>query len=227
MTRTKLWIVAIALVAVVVVLLGWFTGIEPKLAEARKADNERASVATVNEAHERTVLTLRKLDDRLPELEKDLAAFRVALPTDPAVSTLLGQLNELALKNSVGIESITAGTPLELTPPAPVPGAAPAPADSTADVPAADQPTPDAPAADAPAVPVTTDLISIPITVIVNGDAASMAAFIRSVQYGPRLFLVTDLVIDIEGSGGKSTLDGLVYVQPDPKAEQAVEKPAE
>lgn len=224
MTRTKLWIAAIALVAVVVVLLGWFTGIEPQLAEARKADDERASVATVNQAHEQTVLTLRKLDDRLPELKKELAALRVALPSDPAVSTLLGQLNELALKNSVGIESITAGTPLELTPATPVPeAAAPTPADSAGPESAAGEPTPDAPAA----VPVTTDLVSIPVTVIVTGDVGPMADFLKSVQFGPRLFLVTDIVIDIESAGGKMTVDGLVYVQPDPKAEQPAEKPAE
>jgi Tfp pilus assembly protein PilO len=220
MTRTKAWIAAIALMAVVIVLLGWFTGIEPKLAEARKADNERASVATINEAHETTVLALRKLDDRLPELEKELAALRVALPTDPAVSTLLGQLNELASESAVGIESITAGTPLELTPAAPMPGEVPAPADAPADPPVADEPATDAPAAAAPVAPVRTDIVSIPVTVIVSGETDALAAFLRSVQYGPRLFLVTDLVVDIEGSGGKSTIDGLIYVQLDPKTEQ-------
>jgi Tfp pilus assembly protein PilO len=226
MSRTKLWIAGITLVAVVIVLLGWFVGIEPKLAEARKADAERASVATVNQTHETTLLKLRKLDDRLPQLEKELAALRVALPTDTAVSTLLGQLNELALQNSVGIQSITAGTPLELTAPAPVPGEVPAPAGSTEDAPATEAPAPDAPAADAPvpaAVPADTGLVSIPVTVIVTGDAGSLASFLKSVQYGPRLFLVTDLVIDIEGSGGKSTIDGLIYVLPDPNAEQAAE----
>ncbi|MET0715245.1 MAG: hypothetical protein ABWY57_10055, partial [Mycetocola sp.] len=210
MTRTKVWIAAIALVAVVIVLLGWFTGIQPKLAEARKADNERASVATINDAHERTVLELRELDDRLPALEKELEALRVALPTDPAVSTLLGQLNELALENSVGIESITAGTPLELTPAASVPGEVPAPADASADAPVPDEPATDEPATDAPAevepvAPVRTDIVSIPVTVVVSGETDALAAFLRSVQYGPRLFLVTDLVVDIEGSGGKST----------------------
>ncbi|SFN93130.1 type 4a pilus biogenesis protein PilO [Mycetocola miduiensis] len=222
MTRTKAWIAAIALVAVVIVLLGWFTGIQPKLAEARKADNERASVATINDAHEQTVLELRKLDDRLPELEKELAALRVALPTDPAVSTLLGQLNELALDNSVGIESITAGTPLELTPAAPAPGEVPAPADASAGAPVPDETT-EAPAEAAPVAPVRTDIVSIPVTVIVSGETDALAAFLRSVQYGPRLFLVTDLVVDIEGSGGKSTIDGLIYVQLDPKAEASAE----
>lgn len=221
MSRTKLWIAGIALVAVVVVLLGWFTGIAPRLAEARAADTERATVEVTNQAHEATVLELRELDDRLPELEKELATLRVALPTDTAVSTLLGQLNELALQNSVGIESITAGTPLELEPPASV-APVPAAADSTAEVPPTEAPV-DAPV-DAPvALPDGTNLISIPITVSVTGEKEALTSFIRSVQYGARLFLVTDLSIDLEGSGGKSTIDGLIYVLPDPNAE----KPAE
>lgn len=232
MTRTKLWIAGIALVAVLVVLLGWFTGIAPKLAEARTADKERANVEVTNQAHQATVLELRELDERLPELEEELEDLRVALPTDTAVSTLLGQLNELALKNSVGIESITAGTPLELEPPAPDP-AAPVPAPAAADAPEAtdapeDPPVTDAPVVDAPvALPDGTALISIPITVTVAGDKAALTAFIQSVQYGARLFLVTDLSIDIEGSGGKSTIDGLIYVLPDANAAAAELEPAE
>jgi Tfp pilus assembly protein PilO len=222
MTSTRLWLIGIVLVAVVLSALGWFAGIQPKLAESSAADKERSSVESTNAAHEQTLLVLRELDQKLPELEDELAELRVELPADTAVSTLLGQLNELAVQNSVGIESITAGTPLKFATP-PVDPAA------SADPPAGEE---GAPATDAPAAavsPVIEGLVSIPVTVSVTGDAERLKSFIEGVQFGERLYLMTDLSIDLSGAGGTATLDGLVYVLPDtrPDEETQDEKPAE
>lgn len=226
MTRTRLWIIGIALVAVVIVALGWFAGVGPRLAEARTADKERTAVEATNAAHEQALLGLRELDENLPELESELADLRVALPADTAVSTLLGQINELAVENAVGIESITAGTPLDFatSPADPATAAAEAPAPpEEGDAPAADS---TAPAPDA--VPAANGLVSIPVTISVTGDAEAVKAFIKGVQFGDRLYLVTDLTIDISGSGSKATLDGLVYVLPEEQAEApAGDAPAE
>jgi Tfp pilus assembly protein PilO len=218
MTSTRLWLIGIVLVAVVLSALGWFAGIQPKLAESSAADKERSSVESTNVAHEQTLLALRELDEKLPQLEEELAELRVALPADTAVSTLLGQLNELAERNLVGIESITAGTPLEFAAP-------PVEPTDPVEPPAGDEgaPAADTPAAAAP--PVAGGLVSVPVTVTVSGDAERLKSFIKGVQFGKRLFLMTDLSIDLSGTGGKATLDGLVYVLPDPRT--ADEAPAE
>lgn len=228
MTRTRLWIIGIALVAVVIIALGWFAGIGPRLAEARTADKERTAVEATNAAHEQTLLGLRELDEKLPELESELAELRVALPADTAVSTLLGQINQLAVENAVGIESITAGTPLEFATSPADPAAAAAPAEAPAASEDGDPPAADAATPAADAVPAANGLVSIPVTVSVTGDAEAVKAFIKGVQFGDRLYLVTDLTIDISGSGSKATLDGLVYVLPDEQAAESTDEgPAE
>ncbi len=209
MTTTKWWTAGAVLLMVVVVALGWVLGVEPRLTEARAADDDRAGVEALNVSYERTLVTLRELDENLPALKEQRDELRAALPTDAEVATLLGQLNELAAENSVALNSITAGVPAAfgLTETA----TAPTPAPVEGEEPVAGEPAAEV----APATAIPANFVSVPITVIAKGDAAQILEFVESVQYGTRLFFVDELKITFDGTGGEVTIDGLVYVLAD------------
>ncbi|WP_157157211.1 type 4a pilus biogenesis protein PilO [Diaminobutyricimonas sp. LJ205] len=214
MSRSRLWIVGSVMVMVALVALGWFVGIAPKLAEASAADQERTSVANANLVHEALVGELKRLNDDLPVLQAELAEVRKAMPDDPAIATLLGQLNELANGSGVVITSFTASTPADVVsvpvaaPPAGETPADGAPADGTAAAAAAPSTTP------APVTIAGSQFVSIPVSISVNGDPANAASFIKSLQFGERLVLITDLTMTAptEEAVGVSTFNGFIYV---------------
>jgi len=207
MTTTKWWTAGAVVLMLVIMALGWVLGVEPRLTEARAADDERAGVQELNASYERTLVTLQELNENLPELKNQRDELRAALPTDAEVATLLGQLNELAADNSVALNSITAGVPaafeLAETVAAPV---TPAPVEGEEPV------AGEAVAAATPATEIPANFVSVPITVIAKGDAAQVLEFVESVQYGTRLFFVDALTVTYDGSGGEVTIDGFVFV---------------
>lgn len=111
MSILRLWVIGAAFVSIVVVALGWFLGISPRLAEAAAANAERESVEQVNAGYEATLVRLRELTDDLPSIRQQLEEIRTAIPTDASVSTLLGQLTALAERSGVIITSVEAGQP--------------------------------------------------------------------------------------------------------------------
>ena len=48
MTGNRIWMIGTALAIVGIVLLGWFLGVAPKLAEARSANEQRTTVEAQN-----------------------------------------------------------------------------------------------------------------------------------------------------------------------------------
>lgn len=217
MDRTRLWVIGATLVAAVVVALGWFAGVSPRLDEARRADAERASVEATNGVHEATLLKLRELDENLPALKKELEALRASLPSDAAIATLLGQLNSIAQQNGVQLTSFTADAPAEFAAAGEAGPVAPAVASGEAEVP---EPQPvEPPAGSAAPVPAgSSGFIAIPISVTVSGEGPGLSGFIESLQFGERLFLATDLSITNSEGGSTSTIDGLIYVMQGPEA---------
>lgn len=111
MSILRLWVTGSVFVAILILALGWFLGVQPRLAEAGAAELERRNVAETNAAYEATLVELRELSANLPALQRDLDAIRVEIPEAPELSTLLGQLNEIAVAAGVSINEVTANTP--------------------------------------------------------------------------------------------------------------------
>lgn len=211
MTTTKWWTAGAALVMVVIVALGWVLGIEPRLTEARVADEERATVVTLNASYEDVLVKLKKLDEDLPTLSGELDSLRAALPADAQISTLLGQLNSLAAESGVVLTAITAGVPAPFASAEPV---AEAPVAAEEDAAEADPAETEADAAAvAPAGPE--NFVSVPISVTAAGAAPGVLDFVQRVQFGTRLFVVDGLTVIYEEGSGTVTIEGLVYVLTD------------
>ena len=214
MTTTRWWTAGAVLVIAVLVALGWILGIEPRLTEARAADEERAGVETLNTTYEQTLVTLKELDADLPALTEQLDELEAALPPDAQVSTLLGQLNALADESGVELTSITAGVP-EKFGAAAAAAALLAPAEIPAPAEEGEAPAP-VTAEPEPVAPTPENFVSVPVSVEFTGDPGGLLAFVEKVQYGTRLFLVEALDITYDGGGGKVKIDGFVYVLTDP-----------
>ncbi|MDO8383367.1 MAG: type 4a pilus biogenesis protein PilO [Microbacterium sp.] len=111
MSILRLWVIGSAFVAVLILLAGWFLGVQPRLAEASAAGAERQSVATSNAQYEAVLVELRELSENLPALQSDLDAIRVEIPQEPELPDLLGQLNELAVASGVTLNEVTTDPP--------------------------------------------------------------------------------------------------------------------
>ena len=111
MSILRLWVIGSAFVAVLILLVGWFLGVQPRLAEASAAGAERQTVATTNAQYEAVLVELRELSENLPALQSDLDAIRVEIPQEPELPDLLGQLNELAVASGVTLNEVTTDPP--------------------------------------------------------------------------------------------------------------------
>jgi len=112
MSILRLWVIGAAFVAALLLLGGWFLGVQPRLAEAAAANTERQGVATVNAQYEAVLVELRELSENLPQLERELEDLRVEIPQAPELSTLLGQLNQLAEASGVALNEVNADPPV-------------------------------------------------------------------------------------------------------------------
>ena len=220
MTTTRWWTGGAVLVMGLLVALGWFLGIDPRLAEAAVADKDRTGVETLNAGYEQTLVRLKQVDENLPALTRQLDELEAALPPDAQVSTLFGQLNALAAESAVELTSITAGVPQRFgssdeTTPATTPvaeeGATPA-----------EQPEGATPAEQlegaTPAETTQENFVSVPISVEFTGDPVALVTFVEKVQLGTRLFLAEAFEITYDGGGGKVKMEGFVYVLTDAPA---------
>lgn len=184
MSILRLWVIGSVFVAALLLLAGWFLGVQPRLAEVSSSDSERQSVAAINAQYEAVLVELRALSENLPALERDLEAIRVEVPQEPELSTYLGQLNRLADAAGVSLNEVTADTPILVE------------------------------AALVEPLGVT-DLVAIPVEVSALGAAEDLSRFLKSAQFGPRVFLVASFSLGDDGSTGRVSLSGFIFVLPE------------
>jgi len=84
MSILRLWVIGSAFIATLLLLAGWFLGVQPRLAEATAANTERQGVAAVNAQYEAVLVELRELSEDLPALERELEELRVEIPSNPS-----------------------------------------------------------------------------------------------------------------------------------------------
>jgi Tfp pilus assembly protein PilO len=190
MDRNRIWVIAGVFVILLVAGLGWLLGVKPQLDVAQAADEERAAVDAQNLVHAEDLAALKEQYANLDEYTSELASLRESLPASADLQSLLGELNALEGANGVKITGYSA---LDATPF--VPSA------EIVDV--------------VPASVSASNFVSIPVEVTVDGPSANVFAFIKGLQSGGRLYLVSDLSFtNNEDAPGtvSATISGLVYV---------------
>jgi Tfp pilus assembly protein PilO len=194
---------ALAGLMVVVAAMGWLLGISPLLDEANGADEQRSSVAGLNDVNQAKVAELKTKFENLDEITGQVAALRTSVPERLDIPALLREINGFCASNGVTLVSLTVDTAEVLTPAAepaaPADAAAPAvPDDATV----------------APVAPTGPVLVRAPIQVTVLGDYAAVMAFAGSLQTGPRLFLAKSFAVTQSPEGSSGVLGGFVYALP-------------
>jgi Tfp pilus assembly protein PilO len=226
MDRNRLWTIGAGLAMVVVVVMGWFLGIQPLLSSAATVSDNLAATQTRNAASSASIAKLKSDFGGITKLTQDVAALRESVPSSAQISAFVTELDSLAGEHQVEVSSITVSDAKAYTPPVVV---AAAPATGTSATPSP-TPTPapttapvTAPAAPTAPVLVTNpkitaaNFIAIPVELVIKGPYSKVLEFVRGLQTGPRLFLVTTMSTkqptDKAAAGSvDAKVGGLVYV---------------
>ena len=122
MTRTRKWSMLAALMAVVVLLAGWFLLVSPKRASADDLRVQAAAQNTKNDAIKAQIAELQALQKDLPKQQAIIADVQQRIPQNPDLPALIRSLSSMATSAGVDIHSFS--------PVAPVASAAQAPANA-------------------------------------------------------------------------------------------------
>jgi Tfp pilus assembly protein PilO len=212
MDTKRIWQLGAAILAIGILALGWFVGVSPQLDAASESSQQTAALRAANDQTQLVINGLAAQQKKLPDLKAQLAALLTSVPDSASMPPFVDELNAAATAASVQITGINVSDPQAYQP---VAGTAPAPAATAA-------PTPD-PTAAAGLPPVTNALITpqtmavIPVSVTIKGPYANTLAFVKQLQSGARLYLVTTLTTSQDKSGDSAdgavavTVSGFVY----------------
>ena len=177
----RLWLCGGAIVAVLIVLLGWFYVIHPELSAASSHRDQAESARTQNIVLEGKNNKLKVQNDDAAALRAGLAAALAELPYDSGLPEFTRQVSAQATEHSMLLSSIVVGNAVPVVGP------------STDDAGTTDT---------AATAAASTGLVTIPITVIATGLGSSQLAFLTALQVtGPRRALVTAVQIAPLGGG--------------------------
>ncbi len=227
MDKHRLSLIGSALAAVVLLLGGWFIGVQPQLASAAASDQQRTSIESANADNRAVLQKLEAEYRRLDQSERTLAELRRSVPASPDTAGFTRQVQTAVSTSGVKMTSLTYGAVQAYAPVGETASSSSSTASGTASTPAA---TPSAAAGAAPTAaatptapqPYRNDQITsttfdvVPVTVAI--DAASYAEaldFTRRMQHTDRLFLVDTLSQTVKESGAAAqswSLTGYVYV---------------
>lgn len=204
MRGNSLWLLGTTAVIAVVVLVGWFLGIAPRLAEADAAALEVATVQQLNATQEAELAALRDQDAALEDLRDQLSDLRVAIPTSAQAEDFVDELANAAARVGVNIKNVRFENPGQWGV-APVAEGAPTTDTST------ESTTP-------PPFPTAPDgVFTIAVSIEVVGNPAAVIAFSRLLQEGDRLFLVDGFRFASQADD-RATITGFLFLYADPNA---------
>jgi len=196
MNRSKLSLIVAGVAALALVVGGWFVGVQPQLAAAAAATQQRTEIDGRNDVVRAEITRLAKQYDDIGTLKSQLATLSASIPESTDTTPFIEELDQAAAASGVSISSLAFGDAQAYVPPA-------APDTATGEATGAATPSPTATAepSAAPSAPaVATDpLITssnftvIPVSVSVDGSDSGALDFTSAVQDGARLFLVNSI----------------------------------
>ena len=206
-TKSRTWIAGTLVLCLLISVASWFLLIGPERAEAAELEQQTIDTNSSNQQLQARIEQLKLQFAELPQRQAELAAIKQAMPEDPALPTLVRDLDAMATSTGVTLMSLAPGAPTPVAAPAQAVTAVPAPADGGA--PAEGEAPAEGDAAAAPAAPASsTVLVSVPVNLVVVGDFFKSELFLKKLQAEmQRAFLVQTLSVqteeDAEASGGK------------------------
>lgn len=225
MSRNRFSLLLAVLAMAVVAVGGFFLAVQPQLSETASAHSQTETVTRSNDASRAELARLRTQAAELPSMKRGLATLSASVPASAGISPFIDELTAIAGTSGMQVSSFTASDATAYSP-APTAASPSSAATATAEPSAsATATTPVVPTAPlAPSV-VTNAAITgqnlslIPVTVAVDGTFDQALAFVKGVQGGQRLFLITTISsAEKSGDDGASsasstwTFGGSIYV---------------
>lgn len=200
-TKTRLWVLVTGLLCGLVVLYGVLMGLLPQLAAASQTRVEASSARLINDAQHTQLAVLQEADRDADQLAENLTELELAIPTGGGWTEFLRELQEIQAATGAVVTGVTVQPNVP-----PTPEADPA---AAADSAAATEPADGEAAATA-----STNLVQVPVALTVTGTTEQVAEFLRQVQIGKRLFVVTNVEISDTSEATTGTATGSIYVAP-------------
>lgn len=183
MNRYRISLLVIGVLAVVILIGGWFLGVDPQLSRIEAANSQRTLVLQKNTIQEARNAQLAADKAKLPELQAQLDSGLAQIPSDRSQQALIDQLNAAALASGTGLVSVTFDAPVDAV----------------------------APAGVAVTLPSSATLVTVPLTMTVAGSRANLEAFLVHLQSVPRIVSVAQTAFS-NADEPTLVVTGLTYV---------------
>jgi len=198
MNATRLVALGTVVLTIGLAVLGWFIGVSPILAQASQADQQTQVTLAENGVQASILAQLKDDYARIDEARDELETLRVGIPAAVRSEELTSLIGAYASAAGAVVTAISIG------------GGSPY-GDATAEPTAAD---PAAAAAADPAPSSAQGLFSVPVSVTVQGDLATVLAFAKAMQEGGRIVLVDTLRGADSAGVFQLDLSGFAFVIP-------------
>ncbi|GAA2572127.1 hypothetical protein GCM10010435_53360 [Winogradskya consettensis] len=111
----RLWMIAGAVVIVVMAVVAWFLLISPQYAEAGDLRSQTDTARSQASQLRKRIVALQKDKANLAKLKATLSTYQDALPSDSGVPAFLRQLQAAGVDIGVSVSGITVGAPADST----------------------------------------------------------------------------------------------------------------
>lgn len=209
--NNRILILVTVIASIAIVALGLVIGVSPNLASSAKSEIERAAVDGQNSIYEADLARLKKQFESIDDIKAELADLQESLPADAQTAEFLRAISDAATKTGVVLNEFAQEAPVVY-----------GQFDSG-----------DGSGTEASASISGGTLLGIPVSQSVSSfDFGAIINFVRELQYGTRLFVITDLKLTVEtvdeAPRGTLMITGYMYTLADPDAQtDAVPLPTE
>jgi type IV pilus assembly protein PilO len=111
-TSARTWYIAAAVVAVLLLVAGWFLAVAPAKSTAAELNEQAAQVQSQNDSTRAEIAQLQAQSKDLPAQEQRIAEIRQRIPASPALPSLVRELDSRADTAGVVLVSVTPGPPV-------------------------------------------------------------------------------------------------------------------
>jgi type IV pilus assembly protein PilO len=114
MTETRKWTVGAALVAVLILVAGWFLLVSPKRAEVADLQAQADQQLATNSSLQTELEVLKQQNKDLPEMQSDLAALQTKIPQTAELPTYIREMQDIGKQSGVQFTSLTPAAAVSL-----------------------------------------------------------------------------------------------------------------
>jgi len=224
--NNRIWIIGTVILSIAVIVLGWFLGIAPKLAESTLASFQRTQIDGQNAQHAADLALLKEQFASIDAIRAQLAVAKGGVPNNDESDLYYDELQTYKKGDKLFMDEITVGAPVPyaaIDPLTAETGEVAPVADPVTDPVEGEEADPAAPVAEATtplgstnSLVTTSNFFTMEVSLRLRGDLKDVLGFMTNMREADRLFLLTQIETndsdDMPTGYLDVTIKGLVYV---------------